>query len=275
MKNIIPKNMAQIDINFDVDDLKSIDVPHESIEYAKNYLESKEYADGNFIGVTSDRKAIMGFDYKHKNQMKFVPELDPCLIYFSSAQMFSKMIYSYKKDLLCNLSFIEPSKNINAQDLGKTMLEFQHFFQFASSYTIMLNSSLEAFINKEIPVTTTYITKEKGETKDIKWILKANLEFKMSKIIPECTNKNFPLEYSKTYESIKDFIKFRNQLIHLSPRTDHNSVRYKEFYRKIIDFKYLDSMYQIKKYINYHQPNLIEERDFGSELYFDIIKNNL
>jgi hypothetical protein len=49
-------------------------------------------------------------------------------------------------------------------------------------------------------------------------------------------------------------------------------VRYKEFYRKVLDFEYLNSVYQIKKYINYHEPNLIEERDFGSELYFDIIQ---
>lgn len=272
MKNIEPKNIVQVNFNFDLNNINSSDVPNKSILDAKNYLKLKEYSNDDFWCFTSNQKTIRGFDYKHKNQMKFVPELDPCLIYFSSAQMFSKMIYSYKKEFLNNLSFIDPSKNNNAQDVGKTMLEFQHFFQFASSYIIMLNSSLEAFVNKEIPATTTYITKKKREVKDIKWILKANLEFKMSKIIPKCTNKNFPLEYSTTYESIKDFIKFRNQLIHLSPRTDHNSARYKEFYRKVIDFKYLDSMYQIKKYINHHQPNLIEERDFGSELYFDISK---
>ncbi|WP_046756517.1 hypothetical protein [Kordia jejudonensis] len=268
MKNIEPKNIVQVDINFDLNNINSSNVPNESILDAKNYLKLKEYTDDDFWCFTSNQKKIRGFDYKHKNQMKFVPELDPCLIYFSSAQMFSKMIYSYKKEFLNNLSFIDPSKNKDAQDLGKTMQEFQYFFQFASSYIIMLNSSLETFINKEIPVTTTYITKGKGETKDIKWILKANLEFKMSKIIPQCTNKNFPLEYLNTYESIKDFIKFRNQLIHLSPRTDCNSVRYKEFYRKVIDFNYLDSIYQIKKYINYHQPNLIEECEFES--YFDI-----
>jgi hypothetical protein len=268
MKNIIPKNIQQYNTDFDFDDLKAEDVPKKSIQKANNYLKSKKYSDGNMISVTNQRKAIMGFDYLYKNQMKFVPELDPCLVYFSSAQMFSKMIFNYKRGLLDNLSNIDPSKNKNVQDIGKTMLEFQHFFQFASSYVMVLNASLEAFINKTIPNNYEY-KNESGRKKDIKWVRN---EIKMSKIIPDCTQKNFPLEHPKTYNSIKDFIKFRNQLIHLSPRTDRNSVRYKEFYRKVLDFEYLNSVYQIKKYINYHEPNLIEERDFGSELYFDIIK---
>ncbi|QXP60539.1 hypothetical protein [Olleya sp. HaHaR_3_96] len=146
------------------------------------------------------------------------------------------------------------------------------FFQFASSYIIMLSASLEAFVNKMIPHDYIYLTKKSNEEKDIEWVHKQSIDFKTKKIIPSCTGKDYTTEYSQKYLAILEIKNFRNELIHLIPKNKITNTKYKEFYRKVIDFRYSDSIYAIRDYINYHEEGLIEECDCGNEIYFDIHK---
>jgi hypothetical protein len=272
MKHIKPKNTKTIKVNFSTNEISSENNPPESNKIAHDYLSSKTYSDWDIM-IQEDNKLIFGFDYLYKNEMRYIPELDPSIVYFSSAQLFRKKIYHYKRELLQNTPFIADMDKINTP-ISTVMRQFEVFFQFASSYIIMLNSSLEAFINKTIHIDYTYTTKgKKGKEKDINWILKsAFFSTKIEEIIPDCTGKNFTSEFPKKYDSIKELKKIRNELIHLSPKTDISVTKYKEFYRKVIDFPYNESIYSVRDYINYHEENLIEECQCGQDFHFDINK---
>ncbi|MWW24282.1 hypothetical protein [Algibacter lectus] len=273
MKHIVPKTIKIFKTSFDFKDIKEEDIPEESKEVAKDVLKSKNYDDNYDIMVqTSNNKATFGFDYLYKQEKKFIPELDPSVIYFSSAQLFSGMIYNYKKELLKNsFSLKDITKNKSNQSLDDTIKQFEIFFQFASSYVIMLSASLEAFVNKLIPIDYIYTTKE-GIEKDIEWIHRQSIDFKTKKIIPNCTEKDYTIEYESKYEEILAIKNFRNDLIHLTPKNEITNTKYKDFYRKVIDFKYSEAIYSIKHYINYHEEGLIEECACGNDFYFDLIK---
>lgn len=273
MKHIKPKPIKSIQTSFNFNDVSFDDMPESSKKVANNYIKSNTYNDSYDLAVhTSNKKLVYGFDYLYKGKKKFIPELDPCLIYFSNAQMFSKMIYSYKRELLIkSFEVANIGKNTENLTIDDTIKQFEVFFQFASNYIIMLSASLEAFLNRTIPIDETYITK-KNEEKDIKWIQGSSIEFKMSKIIPKCTQKDFRRNYPNKYDSILKIKNFRNDLIHLNPKTEITNTKYKEFYRKVIDFEYSSSIYLIRDYINYHEENLIEECTCGDDIFFDVIK---
>jgi hypothetical protein len=274
MKHIVPKVNKFYKTSFDASDISNIDIPEKSKEIIEEYKNSKSINDDYDLAVfTSNHQLVFGFDYMYKGNKNFIPELDPSVIYFSSAQLFSKMIYSYKRELLSQSSLVRTTSNEKKenQSIDATIKQFEVFFQFASSYIIMLSASLEAFVNKMIPIDYTYTTK-KGLIKNLEWVLKQNIELKLSKIIPECTQKDYAKEFNEKYESILNIKNFRNELIHLSPKNELTNTKYKEFYRKVIDFRYSDSIYAIRDYINYYEEGLIEECDCGNEIYFDIHK---
>lgn len=274
MKHIVPKVNESYTTSFDTSDISNIDLPEKSKEVIEEYNNSKSINDDyDLAAFTSNNQLVFGFHYMHKGNKNFIPELDPSVIYFSSAQMFSKMIYNYKRDLLNQSSLFKTNKEgkNETQSLDVTVKQFEMFFQFASSYIIMLSASLEAFVNKMIPIDYTFTTK-KGSVKNIEWILRQNIELKLSKIIPKCTQKDYAKEFNEKYESILKIKNFRNELIHLSPKNEITNTKYKEFYRKVIDFGYSDSIYAIRDYINYYEEGLIEECDCGNEIYFDIYK---
>ncbi len=135
----------------------------------------------------------------------------------------------------------------------------------------MLSASLEAFINKSIPVDFVYTTKS-GIEKDIEWIQEQSVDFKTQKIIPKCFDKDYTVEHESKYQEILAIKKFRNELIHLSPKNEITNTKYKDFYRNVIDFKYSEAIYSIRHYINYHEEGLIEECPCDNKFYFDIIK---
>jgi hypothetical protein len=193
------------------------------------------------------------------------------VIYFSSAQQFSEMIYHYKRELLINsFSLKDIASKKPGQSLDDTVKQFQTFFQFASSYIIMLSASLEAFVNKLIPIDYIYVTKD-GKEKDIEWIHRQSIDFKTKKIIPDCTGKDYTVEYETKYQKVLAIKKFRNDLIHLTPKNEITNTKYKDFYRKVIDFKYSEAIHSIRDYINYHEKNLIEECNCGNKFCFDIV----
>lgn len=273
MKHIKPKAITVIKTSFDHNGIPDLPPEKRSRKKANDFINSKSYNDEMDLAmITSNGHVIFGFDYLHNEKKKIIPELDPSVIYFSSAQLFSKMIYDYRNQLIRDTASLdEIMQGKTRQSVDDIMKRFEVFFQFASSYIIMLNASLEAFVNKMIPINYTYTAKD-GIEKDFEWIHRQSIDFKTKKIIPNCTKKDYVTEYKSKYQEILAVKKFRNELIHLSPKNKITNTKYKDFYRKVIDFNYSEAIYSIRHYINYHQENLIEECPCHNEFYFDIIK---
>lgn len=269
MKHIKVKNTEQYEINFHPSELDSVDVPQENKEIGKRLMNSNEpIEDWNLIAMLDDC-VVFGFDYPRNEEKLFIPELDPVVIYFSNAQMSSWKLSEYRKVMLDSAPDLRKMGKDN-KTVGGVMKNLETFFQFASSSIIMLHASLEAFSNKVIPSEFEYTTTT-GRKKGVEWILKhATLEQKIGEMLPEIFDKSFHVDKSQKYEQLLEVKNFRNELIHLKPKTAVSNTRYKEFYRKVIDFPYDMMLSAVRDYINYYQPNLIEECNCGRDIYFDV-----
>lgn len=60
-------------------------------------------------------------------------------------------------------------------------------------------------------------------------------------------------------------------MIHLKPDNEETKSKYKAPYRKLLDFKFNETVEAVKVFINYHQKDLIEECNCGKDFYFDIV----
>ncbi|QXP60538.1 hypothetical protein [Olleya sp. HaHaR_3_96] len=118
MKHIVPKINKSYKTSFDASAISNIDLPQKSKKIIEEYNNSKSINDDyDLAAFTSNRQLVFGFHYMHKGNKNFIPELDPSVIYFSSAQMFSKMIYNYKRDLLSQSSLFTTKKEAQSLDV--------------------------------------------------------------------------------------------------------------------------------------------------------------
>jgi hypothetical protein len=197
-----------------------------------------------------------------------IQEINPSLIFYSNAQMFLKLIYPLKRELLDNTPYITKLGEIKNQEYNIT--HFSRFFQYCSSYIINLQATVESFMNSLIPDDYVHYSLKKKVVK----FHNINFETKLEKIIPELTGKNFMLEFEKKHLLILKIKNLRNSLIHLKPNyEDESAIKYKDLYREIIDFEYSEVIYSVRDYLNYYKPNLVEECPCGKEFFFKIEMN--
>lgn len=226
-------------------------------KFMDDYLENNHFAEESDYDLTLFTKdsVIFGFDFLHNGQKLLLPEINPVTIYFSNAVMSSIKITKYKKILLSNIKI----GNIQTHAFGD-------FFQLAFNCIINLQSSIETFANLIIQKNeyTFYDKKQKPR--------KANIHDKLDIALPIIFAKNFELDFKEEYTSIKSLILLRNDLIHLKPYTESTNTKYKIPYREVIEFNFDKAIEATQEFINYYQPNLIEECNCGINFHFDIIK---
>jgi len=65
-------------------------------------------------------------------------------------------------------------------------------------------------------------------------------------------------------------IELRNKIVHLKPIKEETNTKYKDVYRSLLRFNYGYSLKTVRDYINYFEPNLIEDCNCGNEYYYSI-----
>ncbi|MPS71627.1 MAG: hypothetical protein E2590_00570 [Chryseobacterium sp.] len=224
-----------------------------------DYLKNNNYAeesDYDLVLTTKD-SLIFGFDFLHNGKKLMMPEINPITIYFSNAIMSNVQIGKYKKILIS-----DAKKGISQ------IHSFGNFFQLAFNCIMNLQSSIEVFVNLIIQ-ENNYVFLKKDGTQRTGII---NIHDKINIALPQILSKNFKINFENEYSQIEDLIKLRNDLIHLKPETEITNTKYKIPYRKVIEFNFDKTIIAVKKFINYYEPNLIEECNCGVNFYFDIIK---
>tara|TARA_B100000929_G_scaffold271882_1_gene243056 strand:- start:427 stop:1215 length:789 start_codon:yes stop_codon:yes gene_type:complete len=256
------KPSKKFDINFHPSELtRDIEIPEESKEIAKNYLGSETLAEneGYDLMIMLDDCVIYGYDYNYKNKKVFIPELSPITIFYSNAIMSFGQLEHYKNELL--------TKSAHADDIQQ-MVNFNHFgtfFQLGVNCIINLQASLESFLNQKIIGNHTFLNK-KGKPR------RPNIYDKIEKGIQAVTKLDYKNE--QNLEAIKDLIQVRNNIIHLKPEQEITNTRYKTTFREVISFDFKIAVKAIKDYINFYEPNLIEECSCGKEFYYDVFERN-
>src|SRR5690606_1513000 len=144
-----------------------------------------------------------------------------------------------------------------SSEAGKTgkMVNLNHsggFFQLAANCVINLQATLESFANQVIPKDYIFLDKTGN-------IIFPTVAHKLYNTIPKIKNLDFrQFRFKKNNISIEKLIQLRNDIIHLQPKADTNT-GYKNTYRDLLDFDFHKAIISVKMYVNFYNPNWIEE----------------
>lgn len=215
------------------------------------------------MAITEDNHIVQTFKYVNGNNVFMIPEPDPIIIYFDTARNFHKVIDKRRTDLFSKLS--SPGYNFIAVN-G----DFYWYFSTVCNFVIFLFLSIEAFINKIIPNDFEYrkqIQNKKVELYD-KYQIQRNIEFleKIKSVLPLAVDKNFVKEFAHKYELIKELKDFRDEIVHTKSFEGKSSPNfYEDLYVISLNFEFDKTLLAARDFINYHQPDLIEECNCGKD----------
>lgn len=260
MSHIKLKASTEIKIDFNPKELNETIVPEKSKKIAQKYMSSKELAENeNFdIMMMFEDKVVFGFDYLNDGKKRMVVEINPVTIFFSNSVMSFGMLNKYKKILLSQSS--EVGKPNDSEPLN--MSHSGMFFQLAINCIINLQATLESLANRIIPVSYPFLDKTGNP-------VERTVTYKLYNAIPNVKQIDFQKKSNRKHNiAIDKLIKLRNNIIHLKPKTETNT-GYKGVYRELLDFDYFKTVTAVKTFVNFYEPNLIEECLCGIDYYFD------
>lgn len=247
-------------INFHPNELNAIDLPFESVEYAKDYLGSTKLADVDEMDILlmfPDR-VLYGFDYLDHQVKRVIVEINPVTIFYSNAVMCSGQL-KYYKDLL-----LSQAPDVKEIGKGGELINLSHagmYFQLAINCIINLQAALESFANRIIPNDFPFIG---GDGK----VQVPNITLKLNNAIPSIKKIKFRQKKHKGFNvQIDSLIKLRNNIIHLKPNGLTNT-GYKGVYRDLLNFDYFKAIESVRAFINFYEENLIEECPCGNDFGF-------
>lgn len=206
---------------------------------------------------TQDNQLIQAFEYGKENEIYFIPEPLPIVTYFDIGRQF----YRHTEEKRINLFTIldKEEKNVYA------MLDAVNgFFASAAISATFLFNSVESFINLKIKEDIQYPYERKGKTtmynKDLV-VRYLPFDLKIKDAMSISCNKSFHVEFASKFEIICRIKKLRDDIMH----TKVNTVKKPNFYSPLIiellEFDFESTLYCIRDFINYYEPNLIEECD--------------
>lgn len=204
---------------------------------------------------TEGNEIIYGFKYNSINSTYFIPEPNPIVIYFETARFNYRQISNLKDKLFEELNLLKP----NAY---KTLDNFHVFFIHASISATFMFNAIEAFINGLIPKDYKYskVLERKTEVYDVFQIQKyLQFEEKIKNVVPEIKNNSFHVQHSHKYDKIIKLKDFRDEIVHTKSYSDPKSNYYQKLYSTSLDFDYKNTLLAVRDFINYYEPNLIQE----------------
>lgn len=235
----------------------NIESQKENIEAEKKYKKSKEYDDQDLMMVFNDQ-IIFAFDFIKDKERYFIPEINPTTIFYSNAVMSHRKLVFFREELLLNSPSI---KNLN-KPVNPNL--FGNYFQLASNCIINLQTTVESFVNRQIPEDKKFLDINGQE-------FEPSIFHKLDKVLPEIKNRKFKSKFKRDNFRIRKLIELRNEIIHLKPVKEKTNTKYKDVYRRLLKFDFTNSIMSVKKFINFYEPGLIEECDCNKELYYDIV----
>ena len=238
---------------------KDVEIPKESIKFAKDYQKSNKLSDDydKEVMLLFENEMIFGFDYLYKKEKLLIPEINPTTIFYANAVMSHKKMIEFRQKLFDNSPTVKNyQKTINPNLFG-------NFFQLATNCLTNLQSALESFANRQIPDNYEFIDSNGDE-------YEPSVFHKLDSALPKIHSKRFKSKFKKDNYWIRQAIELRNQIVHLKPIEKDANTQYKIVYRKLLKFDYTRVINSVRNLINFYEPNLIEECECGKELFYDV-----
>lgn len=258
MKHIIRKFLQSTKLSTEVLDVLA------SAKSDKNYVETiNEVGVDEYTGwaQTTEGFLIQMFSYQGKDAGYFIPEPHPVVLYFHGAQNYLSHVKEGREKLFAQL-------NATPATPQKILDAFYAHFGHITLYTTFLYNALEAFINFSIPEGYEHrrVRTDKTELLSKEQIQRhSTFQEKIKEVIPGATGKKFHQDYASKYETLLKLKECRDEIIHTKTYGNIQSNPYKKLFVMALDFDYLAAIWAVRDYINYYEPNLIEDCNCGKE----------
>lgn len=263
MKHLVKKYVRLSELTEDAAELAK-NAPVDESELAK--IGEKKMDGYLALALTEDNKLVQTFKYEENNSVYLIPEPDPIVIYFDTARHFYRTIQS-KRDELFSKLLTDQVSQVNFTAVNG---DFYWYFSNVSACLIFLFLSIEAFVNKSIPIDFEYKKKIQDKRTEVydKLQIQRNIDFleKIKYVMPEVRGENFVQRYSHKFEQIRKLKKFRDEIVHTkSFEGIGTSNFYQDLYIMSFDFEFEMTLFSVRDFINFYQPNLIVECNCGMD----------
>ena len=261
MAHIRLKPSKEIKIKFNPKELENIKVPEESKTFVQEYMKSKKLSDDDNLDMMLmfDDRILFGFDYLYGKTKRVIIEINPVTIFYSNSVMSFGMLRHYKDVLLSQATEVS---QIGNSEVNVNLSHSAMYFQLAINCVINLQASLESFANRVIPENYPYIDKLGNPVKQ-------TVTYKLYNALPKVKLIDFRKKQNRKYNiSIDKLIQLRNDIVHLTPSGQTNT-GYKGVYRDLLNFDFSKAILSVRKFVNFYEPDLIEECSCGKDFYFD------
>ena len=209
--------------------------------------------------ATESRILIQSFPIKINGKLLMIPEPDPTLIYFSSAQNNYRLSIQHKANLI-------PKIDVQSDISEEIVHDFYDYFSSTCGSIIFLFTSLESFMNSLIKDTHVYKKEQNNRTeiyskKQIEQHI--NFDDKIKKVIPQLTGIDFLSSHPIVKQNIDNLKEFRDSIIHTKSNKDEFT--YDHIVKKSFNFDYDKAIEAVAKYMNGYKANYIIECPCNAE----------
>lgn len=208
---------------------------------------------------TESGMLIQGFPHNLKGKIFLIPEPDPTLIYFSSAQTNYRESEHHKQLLL-------PKIDIQSNITEEVVHDFYNYFGSACGCIIFLFTSLECFMNSLIKDDDIYkkIQKNRTELYSKKQIEESvSFDEKIKFVIPQLTGVDFLKKHPLPAQTIYGLKDFRDNIIHT--KSNKELFTYDHVVKRALSFSYANAIDAVSKYMNGYKPKYITECGCGKD----------
>lgn len=229
---------------------------------AAEFIESNE---GELYGIirTTENEMIQGFEYREGSKFYLIPEPNPIVTYFELARQFNTHLILSKTKLIDEL-------NKEHQNVYTTLDKLNNYFSVATICATFLFISIEAFINLKIREDIEYIfTYKQGEEQKLgksQIVEKLSFVVKAKNVMQQSTGKAFHVEQSHKFEQILKLKYLRDEIVHTKAESNNSPNPYRPLIVQLLDFNFVEMLESVKAYVNFYEPNLIEECDCGRKV---------
>lgn len=182
--------------------------------------------------------------------MVFIPEPDPIRIYFDSAYGNYKHIKEKRQPLLNHFKGVKMNEDY--------LMDLYGYYGAVNSFIILLFTSIEAFINYNIPNKYEYIvkTEKKTETYDKSQVMYLPFKIKITIILKEIFKKDFSQSYALKYQHITNLKIMRDDIVHLKPEKG-TGTPFAYVFKKGLNFKFEETIDAVMDFMNFYEPGFI------------------
>jgi hypothetical protein len=214
---------------------------------------SKNQNEALFL-LLDNEEFIRGFQIKRNGNLCNLPFPDLTLVYYDTAYNLNKTLKTLEKEIFKNNGLVNYLDQIEFHNIYR-------FYGVASSCIISLFTTLESFVNQEIPDDYIY-KKQTSKCEEFynKDQIQKFIQFdeKYKKILPLLIRKNsFDKAKSIQNQHINNLKDIRNEIIH--PKSSHFEIKKEQLIIKILNFNYVKCLIAVKEFLNYHRPGYIED----------------